>query len=180
VERFPSCRRRAKVAVVKVVPDRSGNFAVTIPVPAGAKAAVYRAWPRIPEATPPCTPSRSRARSISSSRHASSSGAPASQTSPSTSPANSRASREREAADRLAIRRVRRRRCAAPTVVGLRELHRAPPLWDRARIAMPSTLVIGAIAGAVLGGFLAAPAGAAAAKPSGAVRYLGCRSHPFM
>jgi hypothetical protein len=38
---------------------------------------------------------------------------------------------------------------------------------------MRSTLVIGAIAGAVLGGFLAAPAGAAAAKPSGAVRYLG-------
>ena len=27
VERFLSCRRRAKVAVVKVVPDRSGNFA---------------------------------------------------------------------------------------------------------------------------------------------------------
>ena len=43
VERFLSCRRRVKVAVVKVVPDRSGNFAVKIPVPAGAKAAIYRA-----------------------------------------------------------------------------------------------------------------------------------------
>jgi hypothetical protein len=26
-----------------VVPDRSGNFAVKIPAPAGAKAAIYRA-----------------------------------------------------------------------------------------------------------------------------------------
>jgi hypothetical protein len=43
VQRFLSCRRRANVAVVRAVPDRSGNFSVKIPAPAGAKAAIYRA-----------------------------------------------------------------------------------------------------------------------------------------
>jgi hypothetical protein len=43
VVRFLSCQRREKVAVVKVVPDRAGRFAVKIPAPADAKAAIYRA-----------------------------------------------------------------------------------------------------------------------------------------
>ena len=45
--RFLSCRRQEKVAVVKVVPDRSGGFAVKIPAPAGAKAAIYRALTKV-------------------------------------------------------------------------------------------------------------------------------------
>jgi hypothetical protein len=47
VERFLSCRRRAKVTAVTVVSDRSGTFAVKIPVPAGAKAAIYRALTKV-------------------------------------------------------------------------------------------------------------------------------------
>jgi hypothetical protein len=30
------------------VPDRSGNFAITIPLPAGANAAIYRALTMVP------------------------------------------------------------------------------------------------------------------------------------
>ena len=48
IERFLSCRKREKVTVARVVPDRSGRFAVTIPVPTGAKAAIYRALTRVP------------------------------------------------------------------------------------------------------------------------------------
>jgi hypothetical protein len=48
VERFLSCQRQEKVAVAKVVPDRSGNFSVVIPVPAGASAAIYRALTKVP------------------------------------------------------------------------------------------------------------------------------------
>jgi hypothetical protein len=47
VQRFLSCRRQEKVAVVKVVPDRTGNFAVRIPAPSGAKAAIYRALTKV-------------------------------------------------------------------------------------------------------------------------------------
>lgn len=31
-----------------VVPDRNGTFAVKIPLPAGAKAAIYRALTKVP------------------------------------------------------------------------------------------------------------------------------------
>jgi hypothetical protein len=48
VERYLSCRRRERVEVVKVVPDRAGTFAVKIPLPAGAKAAIYRALTKVP------------------------------------------------------------------------------------------------------------------------------------
>jgi hypothetical protein len=47
VQRFLSCRRRENVAVVRVVPDRSGSFAVRIPAPTGAKAAIYRALTKV-------------------------------------------------------------------------------------------------------------------------------------
>jgi hypothetical protein len=47
VVRLLSCRRRAKVGVVTVVPDRTGRFAVRIPVPAGANAAIYRALTKV-------------------------------------------------------------------------------------------------------------------------------------
>jgi hypothetical protein len=49
VQRFLSCRRQEKVKVAAVVPDRSGRFAVTIPVPAGARAAIYRALTIVPQ-----------------------------------------------------------------------------------------------------------------------------------
>ena len=48
VERYLSCQRREKITIAKVVPDRSGQFAVTIPVPAGASAAIYRALTLVP------------------------------------------------------------------------------------------------------------------------------------
>jgi hypothetical protein len=48
VERFLSCQRSEKVQVGVVVPDRSGNFAITIPLPAGANAAIYRALTMVP------------------------------------------------------------------------------------------------------------------------------------
>jgi fibronectin-binding autotransporter adhesin len=48
VERYLSCRQREKVTIARVLPDRSGRFAVTIPVPAGASAAIYRALTLVP------------------------------------------------------------------------------------------------------------------------------------
>jgi hypothetical protein len=48
VERYLSCRQREKVTIAKVLPDRRGRFAVTIPVPAGAGAAIYRALTLVP------------------------------------------------------------------------------------------------------------------------------------
>lgn len=47
VQRFLTCRRTEKVKVARVVPDRKGKFAVKIPVPAGAKAAIYRAFTKV-------------------------------------------------------------------------------------------------------------------------------------
>ena len=48
VDRFLSCRRREKVKVPKVRPNRSGRFAVRIKVPAGANAVLYRARTKVP------------------------------------------------------------------------------------------------------------------------------------
>ena len=48
VDRYLSCQRQEKVKVAVVVPDRRGRFAVTIPLPAGAKAAIYRALTKVP------------------------------------------------------------------------------------------------------------------------------------
>jgi hypothetical protein len=48
VQRYLSCRRRETLKVAAVVPDRRGTFAIKIPVPAGAKAAIYRALTMVP------------------------------------------------------------------------------------------------------------------------------------
>jgi hypothetical protein len=48
VERFLSCRRREKVKVAKVRPNRAGRFAVRIKVPAGVEAVLYRARTKVP------------------------------------------------------------------------------------------------------------------------------------
>ena len=51
VERYLSCRRREKVAVARVTPTRNGRFTVTIPVPDGVPAVLYRARTRAPTIT---------------------------------------------------------------------------------------------------------------------------------
>jgi hypothetical protein len=48
IERYLSCRRREKVAVAKVTPRPSGRFSVTIPIPDGVPAVLYRARTRAP------------------------------------------------------------------------------------------------------------------------------------
>ena len=48
VDRFLSCRRREKVKVPNVKPDRRGRFAVRIKVPAGSQAVLYRARTKVP------------------------------------------------------------------------------------------------------------------------------------
>lgn len=48
IERYLSCRRHENVRVATVVPDRNGNFAVAIPLPANAAAVIYRALTRVP------------------------------------------------------------------------------------------------------------------------------------
>ena len=48
VERYLSCRRREKVAVARVTPRRNGRFTVTIPIPDGVPAVLYRARTRAP------------------------------------------------------------------------------------------------------------------------------------
>lgn len=48
VDRFLSCRRREKVKVPSVKPDRRGRFAVRIKVPAGSRAVLYRARTKVP------------------------------------------------------------------------------------------------------------------------------------
>jgi hypothetical protein len=51
IERYLSCRRREKVAVKKVRPDRNGRFTITLPAPDGVPAAAYRARTRAPTMT---------------------------------------------------------------------------------------------------------------------------------
>jgi hypothetical protein len=51
VDRFLSCRRRQAINVPRVRPDRHGRFSVRIPVPAGAKAVLYRARTAVPVRT---------------------------------------------------------------------------------------------------------------------------------
>jgi hypothetical protein len=51
VDRFLSCRRRQAIKVPRVRPDRHGRFSVRIPIPAGAKAVLYRARTAVPVRT---------------------------------------------------------------------------------------------------------------------------------
>jgi hypothetical protein len=51
LERYLSCRRREKVAVRTVRPNRSGRFTMTIPAPDGVPAAAYRARTKAPTIT---------------------------------------------------------------------------------------------------------------------------------
>ena len=51
IERYLTCRRREKVAVAAVRPNRAGRFTVTIPIPDGVPAVLYRARTRAPTIT---------------------------------------------------------------------------------------------------------------------------------
>jgi hypothetical protein len=51
IERYLSCRRREKVGVVAVRPNRRGRFTVPIPLPDGPPAVLYRARTRAPTTT---------------------------------------------------------------------------------------------------------------------------------
>jgi hypothetical protein len=51
IERYLSCRRRQRVDVVPVRPNRRGRFTVAIPLPEGPPAVLYRARTRAPTIT---------------------------------------------------------------------------------------------------------------------------------
>ena len=51
VDRFLSCRRRQTIKVPRIQLDRHGRFSVRIPIPAGAKAVLYRARTAVPDRT---------------------------------------------------------------------------------------------------------------------------------